>query len=476
MKKLVNLVLLSITILFSSMHLVSANSLFFFQCKGPNHEHQIIFEHDKLKNNLIQKIQEPDVIQQGRVARETTTLIEEFEISGNYINYLKNNNNFSINRSNGEVFRDNQGVPIKCFETLTDTYAMQRAEIELAKTTTTEFWSHTNSYANTGYVKLGMLATAEDICQIFSHSFFNSSSDEYRVLDTISSDFDWEGINVASKWIYQKFKENGIQLRRFSLMENIHNAANANLSRCLAEKEKISPGFYKKLTNHFLGNLGYLGVQCIEPQFRIEEFVSDNGKIIKQKIPVESQSCIDFDYNSGVLNGWNSSTFTLMLIWKEAHPVLISIFDKGENIMVARLAELERSRAAQIAEEKARKQMAEATRLNVEKDWSDYQERQKTIMEQVYNFSTTGYPEGLKRLRWNEVQPCILTDGTRQIDNRMLNMTAFRIYRDYIGSAWYMISTDMNVSFSTSEKIPIERLQKAWGLAFQNCPGKTSSF
>ena len=119
------------------MHLVSANSLFFFQCKGPNHEHQLIFEHDKLKNNLIQKIQEPDVIQQGRVARETTTLIEEFEISGNYINYLKNNNNFSINRSNGEVLRDNQGVPIKCFESLTDTYAMQRAEIEYAKTTTT---------------------------------------------------------------------------------------------------------------------------------------------------------------------------------------------------------------------------------------------------------------------------------------------------------------------------------------------------
>ena len=476
MKKLVNLILLSITILFSSMHLVSASSLFFFQCKGPNHEHQLIFEHDKLKNNLIQKIQEPDVIQQGRVARETTTLIEEFEISGNYINYLKNNNNFSINRSNGEVLRDNQGVPIKCFESLTDTYAMQRAEIEYAKTTTTEFWSQTNSYANTGYVKLGMLATADDICQVFSHSFFNFSSDEYRALDTKSSDFDWEGINAASKWIYQKFKENGIQLRRFSLMENIHNAANANLSRCLAEKEKISPGFYKKLTNHFLGNLGYLGVQCIEPQFRIEEFIGDNGKIIKQKIPVESQSCIDFDYNSGVLNDWNSSTFTLMLIWKEAHPVLKSIFDKGENIMVARLAELERSRAAQIAEEKALKQMAEATRLKAAKDWSDYQERQKTIMEQVYNFSTTGYPEGLKRLRWIEVQPCILTDGTRQIDNRMLNMTAFRIYRDYIGSAWYMISTDMNVSFSTSEKIPIERLQKAWVLAFQNCPGKTSSF
>ena len=142
----------------------------------------------------------------------------------------------------------------------------------------------------------------------------------------------------------------------------------------------------------------------------------------------------------------------------------------------ARLAELERSRAAQIAEEKALKQMAEATRLKAAKDWSDYQERQKTIMEQVYNFSTTGYPEGLKRLRWIEVQPCILTDGIRQIDNRMLNMTAFRIYRDYIGSAWYMISTDMNVSFSTPEKIPIERLQKAWVLAFQNCPGKTSSF
>ncbi|NVK00959.1 MAG: hypothetical protein HWE12_05400 [Oceanospirillaceae bacterium] len=453
-----------------------ASSPIFFYCEGAGAEYQIIFELDEDQKSLIQRLEEPDPIEQGKVARELETVLTEFEISKDFVNYRKNGYLFSINRSNGRVLRDNQDNPIRCTETETDYLTVKRAEVETAKTTTTEFWSPTTGYGDTKYSKLGMLATADEICAVLSHPFFDFSSDEYRALDTMSSDFDWPGINAAGLWISAQFKDKGIQLQRFGLMENIHQAANRNLAECLTVKEIESPGFYEKLTRHLLSNLGYRGVNCIEQQFRIEQFVDNKGEIIDRRVPLESESCIDFDYNSGSLNGWNSSTFTLMLIWQEAHSVLKTIFDKGESVLVARLAEIERRRVAEVAAEEARKAAAEANRLRAEQDWLDYQSREKTLMEQVYNFATTGFPEGTQRLRWIEEQPCVLTDGARRVDNRLLNMTAFRIQREYIGSTWYTTSSDMNVKFSTSENIPLDRLQNAWGLAFQQCPGRTSAF
>ncbi|NBS27040.1 MAG: hypothetical protein EBS81_12175 [Gammaproteobacteria bacterium] len=292
----------------------------------------------------------------------------------------------------------------------------------------------------------------------------------------MNSDFDWEGIEAASLWINRMFEKKGVQLQRFGLMENIHNAANANLASCLSHKEQTSPGFYDKLTRHFLNNLRYGGIQCHEQQYRIEQDVDDNGNLIERKIPIGSQSCIDFNYNSGRLNDWNTSTFTLMLIWKEAHPVLEKIFDKGETIMVARLEEMERVRLAEEAAEQERQQKAEAERAEWEQYWSNYQSRQKTLMEQVYNFATTGYPEGLQYSHWVEIEECVLSDGNQTIDNRELNMTAFRMYQEFIGSSWYMVSTDMNIRLMTSAPIPMDRLQNAWGLAFQQCPGRQSNF
>ena len=469
------LVFLVLSVVITVTNAARAGQTVYFQCSG-SADYQLIFEHDSENDRWVQTLQEPDRIQHGAIAHEQQTILTEIEISEGAVTYTKNNYRFSINRGNGIVLRDNDTMPVTCDETPDDYFAAIRADIETAKTTTTEFWSPTTGYADTKYARLGMLATDKDICQLFLHLFFEYRSADYRALDTINSDFDWEGINAASIWISQKFRENGIQLRRFGLMENIHNAANANLAKCLAEKEKETPGFYDKLTRHFLGNLGYRGVSCIEQQYRIEQAVDDSGNIIEKRVPVGSQSCIDFNYNSGRLNDWNTSTFTLMLIWKEAHPVLEKIFDKGEGIMVARLADMERRRLAEEAAERARKEAAAAARTKAAQDWSDYQARQKTLMEQVYNFATTGYPEGMEGMRWVEEDACVLSDGNRRIDNRSLNMTAFRMYKEFIGTSWYTISTDMNVRFSTIENIPIERLQRAWGLAFQQCPGQTSAF
>jgi hypothetical protein len=165
-----------------------------------------------------------------------------------------------------------------------------------------------------------------------------------------------------------------------------------------------------------------------------------------------------------------------MLIWKESHPVLKNIFDNGETVLIARLAENKRIQLAKEKEEKARQKARKQASLDRAVEWSNYQNRKKTLLEQVYNFATTGYPEGLKTLKWVEEKPCVVTDGNRTIDNRTLNMTAFRIRKEFIGSQWYMISTDRRFRLSTSANIPFDRLQKAWGLAFKECPGITSKF
>ena len=456
----------------ANLAIASDEKTIYFHCQGNGWNYQVSFVEHSGQNNLLQKIQYLD----SYTSENTETVLTEYAISDDFIAYTKQGYQFIINRVDGTVTRNQDPVPVNCIEIDYDMIAAAQAAIENAKTTTTEFWSPTTGYGDTGYVQLGMLASAEDICQVFEHPFFSYTSDEYRALDTMNSDFVWEGIEAASLWINRMFEKKGVQLQRFGLMENIHNAANANLASCLSHKEQTSPGFYDKLTRHFLNNLRYGGIQCHEQEYRIEQDVDDNGNLIERKIPIGSQSCIDFNYNSGRLNDWNTSTFTLMLIWKEAHPVLEKIFDKGETIMVARLEEMERVRLAEEAAEQERQQKAEAERAEWEQYWSNYQSRQKTLMEQVYNFATTGYPEGLQYSHWVEIEECVLSDGNQTIDNRELNMTAFRMYQEFIGSSWYMVSTDMNIRLMTSAPIPMDRLQNAWGLAFQQCPGRQSNF
>ena len=140
------LIILTVGLHLGGSNEVFANSSIFFHCKGPGLDYQTIFEHDEAENKLIQKIQKPDIIHQGRIASETKTTITEFEISRGFINYVKNNNRFSMNRTNGQALRDNQDMPVKCVETATDYLATKRAEIENAKTTTTEFWSPTTGH------------------------------------------------------------------------------------------------------------------------------------------------------------------------------------------------------------------------------------------------------------------------------------------------------------------------------------------
>ena len=82
-----------------------------------------------------------------------------------------------------------------------------------------------------------------------------------------------------------------------------------------------------------------------------------------------------------------------MLVWNEAHPILSTIFNKGNKVLNARLVkhnkQIEQKRIA--AEKmKGEHQKQKETLIKRKQDWLAYNSRRKTLMEQVYNFSTTG--------------------------------------------------------------------------------------
>ena len=54
---------------------------------------------------------------------------------------------------------------------------------------------------------------------------------------------------------------------------------------------------------------------------------------------------------------------------------------------------------------------------------------------------------------------------TKSLENKEINNQKIK-----------MISSDNKIYFSTYANISIDRLQKAWKLAFNKCPGKTSRF
>ena len=343
-------------------------------------------------------------------------------------------------------------------------------------------WPSGKLMTSTGsnYVGIGTIATAPEICKIFSHSFFKPSKViDYNELDTISSDFRWKGIEASSLWIQKKFSEQSLKTNTGGLHFDKKTGliADYNLSACLNAIKMKRPKFYTWIKKRFLY---YLKDDCLEQKFKIKKDVDNNGNIIEKRIPLKKKSCINFNYNGRNYSNWNSTTFSLMLVWKEAHPVLNKIFDNGRKTLDARIVirdkRLEQERIVEDME-KAKRKRQEEVRKQRKKAWLDYSSREKKIMEQVYNFSSSGDVNGKEYNYWVELKACVLTNGNQTIDNREINMTAFRIYPEIRNNQTVRItSSDGKFTFSTSENIPSDRLQRAWKLAFKECPGKTSKF
>ena len=454
--------------LLSASGQAATSKSYFFHCDPSGINYQVGFHPEAGGTTATQRAQ--GLGKYSSIDEEN--IVTNFSVDNGSLQYSKLGSSFKISRTDGVVLRDDQPSPHVCKEVSRDLVAAAAEEIQRAKKTKTEFWSMTTGMGDTDYVRLGTLATSDDICTVFKHPFFAYSKTDYQLVDRVSSDFSWDGIQAASIWINRKFRESGVTMRRFSLMQNIHQAANENVSACLAQKELEEPGFYQKLTSNFLTNLGYMGVECHKQDYRTEQDVDNEGNLVTRKIAIGGASCIDFNYNSGRLNDWNPSTFTLMLIWKEAHPVLKKILDGGQKVVEERAPILLTRQQA----DEARQEAFQQERARVQKAWSDYQSREKTVMEQVYNLATSGFVEGRALEYWIEKEECMLTNGRQIIDNRSLNMTAFRIRSEFLGSDWAVVSSDQKTRLVTFQKVAVDRLQKAWGMAFDKCPGKRTRF
>ncbi len=343
-------------------------------------------------------------------------------------------------------------------------------------TTTLMFRKNSDNWSNLEFVKVGTIATAAQICKVFSHPFFKGPKN-YRLLDTTNGQFRWDGIEASTLWIKKKLKDANAKTRGLGLDENTLKIADKNFTACLKKIKIKNPKLFNFIKYRFLH---YFKDNCLEARFKLKKKVDDNGNITEERIPLKKSSCINFNYNSRDYSYWNSTTFVLMLVWKEAHPVLSTIFDKGNKVLNARLIKqnklIEQKR---LAEEKSKGERQKQKELdNTRKQlWFAYKSRNKTLMEQVYNFSTTGKLEGSLYNYWVEYKKCVLSNGKKTVDNRKINMTAFRIYLETKrNNKIKTISSDGKFYFSTNEKISIDRLQNAWKLAFKKCPGKTSRF
>jgi len=321
--------------------------------------------------------------------------------------------------------------------------------------------------------RVGTIATEQQICTLLSHPIFNRPAADYRLLNAINSDFSWDGIEAAPLWVAKKFNEAGVRPYRLELEEKSFVTANQNLSSCLERAHKENKVIYSNLKSFFLQ---YLPDACYEKEYEIQKSVDDRGNLIQRRIPIDRKTCIDFNYNSGRYEGWNSTTFSLMLVWVEAHPVLQRVFDQGHQTLLAQVRERDQkeneTRKAQIQRQQEFQQQTKES----EQQWQAYSSAARTFMEQVFNFATTGAVTGTRSERWTEVQKCVMSNGRVKINARSINMTAFRVSRQQYGSTFYLVSSDGNFRLSTLAVIPADRLQNAWRQAFEECPGKTSRF
>ena len=71
---------------------------------------------------------------------------------------------------------------------------------------TTSLMVKKNNYNWNDFVNVGTIATASQICEVFSHPFFEIPAKNYRMLDTINGQFRWDGIEASTLWIKKNLK------------------------------------------------------------------------------------------------------------------------------------------------------------------------------------------------------------------------------------------------------------------------------
>ena len=146
------------------------------------------------------------------------------------------------------------------------------------------------------HVPVGNIATAPEICEVFQHPFFKSRIQDFDLLDSINSEWRWDGIEASNLWIKMKFQKAGINVRRLGIDEDSAAIADYNLTGCFNAINQQTPELFRLIRRNLLH---YISGECLEQKYRVEKSVDNAGNISEKKIPLKKMSCLNFNYNSG---------------------------------------------------------------------------------------------------------------------------------------------------------------------------------
>jgi hypothetical protein len=132
----------------------------------------------------------------------------------------------------------------------------------------------------------------------------------------------------------------------------------------------------------------------------------------------------------------------------------------------------------------------EELRQSRRNEWDIYSRRPKTIIEQIMNYTCSGVEEGRENNYWTSgssgQNQCIvstsqdsLMSGSRQFDIRSFNERSFRLSIEPMRDSSHVVFGDERNRLTCiviGDPPLLDRLQRAWRLAFRECPGVRSAF
>ncbi len=165
-----------------------------------------------------------------------------------------------------------------------------------------------------------------------------------------------------------------------------------------------------------------------------------------------------------------------------------AIKEKRDAENSAKIAQENQQKAAEKKKAEDGAKRAETAAQNAAKDpnsWVNYEKREKTLLETILNYSSTADENGKvlgRAVYWisgkDNANKCVMTNmyDDKVIDLREMNEKGFRIKTTNTGLKGYIFG-DEKTGFATFYVGQVmERMTKAWGIAFRECPGKKSAF
>lgn len=317
--------------------------------------------------------------------------------------------------------------------------------------------------------QVGTVASAEEICAIFNHPIFGFDPAQIRNAGLVAGIYANWGHDSASEFLQSRVRQL-IPTKHFEPIDypygwqpdaKTSGAVLTQFDRCIT---RLSEEKFQVISRLFIRDIA----------------TDKNPRILRMHGRVQKTTVSD-------------THFLAMITLKEAHPVLKKQLDQAEARIAAKLAAADKAAGAE----------QEAIRV-----WQEYKSK-LSLLEKVFNYTSHVTEEGTAASYWvsgdNGQHKCIMslreqrldifasppvreTEVTTVVDLRQIRMQGFRIQRmrseGYYGNdrvtfypprEWWRVGDEKTWVRGHADAV-LERVEKAWVLAFRECPGVASPF